>query len=612
MKLKKTIITGFRSIKGTESLLVDDKVTILIGANDHGKSNILTALEYLNTEKVFTEDDKNWDIEDTSIVELTWYFSPSVDDLEKLSKLEIIFETIAEPVEESVPETTPIVETPVVQVETIPIEVEKTFEVNNDNEVVFYKKLNEGSLNIKSLPFKIPILKLNDVLKLLPRVELFTSPTTNIRDQVSLVELDKPEFEFMQGIFRLAGIWDKRTTIFTQNNTTSRILDEASEKLTKVLNDKWNQGRDLKWKLKHVGTNGDHISIEIQDPSIDNRYTRPSLRSSGFKTYFLLSMIILARTENKEENSYIYLFDEPGTYLHPNAQLDLQRSFETLSDKTQIIYTTHSLFLINKNYPDRNRVISKTKEGTKIDQKPFTKNWKSVRESLGILLSNNFLIAEKTLLVEGPSDVIYLLQSIKKLKQEKKIDIDLNDLSVVDAGTSENYVSMAKLMIAEGREIVALFDGDQTGKKLEKQLSKVCEKEIKDKKLQIHSLPENKSIEDVYVNIEKLRIAIQNVANNLVKLDVRKFKANLNIEQEIKKIKVERLNTLGYVLDKITPTWFEEEEKLSKLSIALEYEDIISPSDNIPTEAKTDIEEIKNKLNLREEKNDEDGVFIEV
>ena len=265
--------------------------------------------------------------------------------------------------------------------------------------MVYSRDYTTNKMKVESVPIdNIPTSSEPELLKLLPRVELFIPPTNNLVDQVNQAQLETSEYEFMQGIFRLAGIWDARATIFSQTDQTSKILDEASTRLTKILNDQWNQGKDLRWKLEHTGTNGDQIVIKIQDPSIDNRYTRPSLRSSGFKTYFLLSMIIYARTQKTADNAHIYLFDEPGTYLHPHAQLDLQKSFETIAHKTQLVYTTHSLFLINKNYPDRNRVISKTKDGTKIDQRPFIKNWKSTRESLGILLSNNFLIAEKTLL----------------------------------------------------------------------------------------------------------------------------------------------------------------------------------------------------------------------
>lgn len=587
MKLKKVTIFGFRSIKKTEILLVEDKVTILIGANDHGKTNILEAVEFLNEEKTFAPNDINWDLENNTDVNIEWHFIPSSMESEKLAEIEYI----QVEGEENKPEL---------------------IEVNKDNEIVYYKKFSENKVRVKSVPNSIITTKENEILQLRPRIELFNPPTANLKDQVSLSQLETLDFEFMQGIFRLAGLWDVRKEIFTQNDKTSKLLDEASEKLTNVLNTKWNQGRDLKWKIKHTGTNGDQIVIKIKDPAIGSQYTRPSLRSSGFRTYFLLSMITYARTENKIADSYIYLFDEPGTYLHPHAQLDLQRSFETISNKTQIIYTTHSLFLINKNYPDRNRVISKTKEGTKIDQKPFVRNWKSVRESLGILLSNNFLIAEKTLLVEGPSDVIYILYAIKKLKSSGDIDIDLNDLSVVDAGSSENYLAMAKLMIAEGREVVGLLDGDKKGDEIEKQLGKVCEKEIKDKKLQILKLPKEKSIEDIFADISVVKNSIEAVVNDLVTLGIRKLKNGIVLKDEIEKITIDPNTTLGKIIEDKTTSIFDPEIKLSKLSIALKFEDIVTESVVLPQGAKEQIIKIKEKLSLKNEKNDEELIFEEV
>jgi len=592
MKLQKVIISGFRSIKKEEVLLVDDKVTILIGANDHGKSNILTAIEFLNDEKKLSPNDVNWDLHEKTPVTIEWQFDASEDVLKRIG--EYVQNEIA-----------------IVDGQVTPVQ-EPIFDVNTDNKIIFCKDSDDNEIKIKSLPLRIPRTKNKEILAIRPRIELFISPTTNFKDQVTLTQLETPEFEFMQGIFRLAEIWDIRKTIFTQNPQTSKLLDEASTKLTETLNNKWNQGRNLKWRLKHTGTNGDNILIEIEDPSIGSRYSRPSLRSSGFKTYFLLTMITYARIENKKANTYIYLFDEPGTYLHPHAQLDLQRSFETISDKTQIIYTTHSIFLINKNYPGRNRVISKSEDGTKIDQKPFIKNWKSVRDSLGILLSNNFLIAEKTLLVEGPSDVIYLLDAIKKLRNGRKIDIDLNDLSIVDAGNSENYIAMAKLMLSEGRDVVALLDGDKAGDEMKKQLNKVCSKEINESRLKIHILPKDKSTEDIFTNIDAIRESIVVVATNLINDGFRKCKKDLNLITEINKIKIKDGITLGRTIDQTTLTLFEKEEKVSKLSIALEYEDRAILSAEIGEEAEVEIQKIKDALSLKGEKNQGDGVFEEI
>lgn len=586
MKLTKIIVTGFCSVKGAEEIILDPKINIFIGANDHGKSNLLKAIECLNDDTPIAEDDKNWDLPETSAVKIQWHFSLSD---EEISMLPTDMEDASEEAQ--------------------------FFSTNEDKELVFYREGVGSGVKVLSTPVKITLSKEPELLALRPRVELFEPPKTNLVDKVNRTQIETEEFEFMQGIFRLAGLWEHIDKIFAKNDVTTRLLSEASEQLTKVLQDQWNQGKDLKWILTHTGTEGDHIEIMIQDPSIKGRYTRPSLKSSGFQTYFLISMVIYARTQKNKNttSSYIYLFDEPGTFLHPYAQLDLQRSFEVISDEAQLVYTTHSLFLISKNYPNRNKVISKSKEGTKVDQKPFLKNWKSVRESLGILLSNNFLIAEKTLLVEGASDVIYILDVIKRLKGQDKIDIDLNDLSVVDAGSADNYIAMAKLMLSEGREIVALLDGDGSGEDMGKKLEKACVKEISDKKLKIYNLPKGKSIEDICADITVLRESIKSTAKYLVDNKLRNYKEGVDAEAEIEKIAPSSSDTLGKIIDDTTKTLFEPQEKMSKLSIALDYEDRVVADETSPSkEAEGIVKELKKLLNLRGERSFDKGVFEEV
>jgi predicted ATP-dependent endonuclease of OLD family len=607
MRLKKLIVTGYRSVKGTENLITDERVTVLIGANDHGKSNLLAALQCLNDDQRIVTEDRNWDLDASAPVEIRWHFAvdePTFDALTKVAQNEMPVAPKVEPSAAVVTDgsTGQVIEPPHVSPPVFPI---------TEGEIVFAKDIATNAVRVVGSPVPILIASEPKLLALRPRVELFEAPSGNVVDQVTQADLSKPAFEFMQGIFRLAGLWESRDTIFKQTDQTSRKLNEASDALTKILNDKWNQGKNLKWRFVHTGTNGDTIGIQIQDPAIKERYTRPSLRSAGFRTYFLLSMIIYARSQNAAKDANIYLFDEPGTYLHPSAQLDLQRSFEAIADNSQLVYTTHSLFLINKNYPRRNRVVSKGNSGTRIDQKPFSRNWKSVRESLGILLSNNFLIADKTLLVEGPSDTIYLLDAIKRLKAKGTLDVDLNDMSIVDAGDSQNYLAMAKLMLSEGRSVVALLDGDDGGNKISDQLKKMFERELKKKTLQIHSLLAGQSSEDVFANVDALRAAAKAAYTNLISDKVRE-KSDAPLDAVLAEIKTHAGTTLGKTAEKQTAKLFKPEESISKLLIALKYEDEAEKDGLVlPPAALTTIEAIKKLLDLRSEKSSQSSIFEE-
>src|SRR5262245_11111788 len=62
MRLRTLEVEGYRSISGLVTLPIDPDVTVLLGANDHGKTNILNALRHLNSDQRFdAEADLNWD-----------------------------------------------------------------------------------------------------------------------------------------------------------------------------------------------------------------------------------------------------------------------------------------------------------------------------------------------------------------------------------------------------------------------------------------------------------------------------------------------------------------------------------------------------------------------
>ena len=87
MRLRKLFVKGYRSIQSEATSVTDDRVTILIGANDHGKSNLLSAILCLNEDQKITADDRNWDLEEDAPVEIRWYFTVTEKTLERLKQL---------------------------------------------------------------------------------------------------------------------------------------------------------------------------------------------------------------------------------------------------------------------------------------------------------------------------------------------------------------------------------------------------------------------------------------------------------------------------------------------------------------------------------------------
>ena len=586
MKLFRVKIDGFRSIKEPLELAVDGRVTVLIGANDVGKTNLLRTVQALNDDVEILPSDRNWDMSDETIPVIEWHFL--LEPEERKSLIDTLTKSLQQPTLKVSIQDNPgrnaidIVETLIgtsaEDGQPLDGQISTTTTHAFANEVVMRRKTKSVVEIDIPAPFNTAEIGLV-LLKQRPRVELFM-PAEQLTDSITLSDLESPSQEFMQGIFRYAGIWEDRAKLFQQTPATEKQLERASDVFTDKIRKDWQQGENLSFKLRHGGTNGDHIQLLIEDPAVAERFVRPSERSEGFSSFFKMSMRLRARTEATKARSYIFLFDEPGTALYPAGQINLQRVFERLSDENQIVYCTHSLFMINHNRPQRNRVISKTSKGTKIDQKPFLKNWRAVRQSLGLLLAGTFFIADRTLLVEGESDAMYVGDLLAACDRADLIDVDLNLFSVQWAGNARDFGPMARLLVDEGREVVAMVDGDKGGQDLSRGLEKLNEsiaaraaEGIRPVVLVAH--PNGASIEDILPFRDKYFESVVSAAHELLAGQFRELAAGVSADSDgmLSALKGTRATgvTLGRHVENVTKTWFTCGEPISKLAIARHY-----------------------------------------
>jgi predicted ATP-dependent endonuclease of OLD family len=139
------------------------------------------------------------------------------------------------------------------------------------------------------------------------------------------------------------------------------------------------------------------------------------------------------------------------------------------------IHTTHSPFMIDRMKPERVRVVTKDDDnGTKIHTKGFTANWLPLRSALGMILSDSFYFADKTLIVEGPEDQIYISALLRLFSHRDSLEVDANLLSIISAGGAGNLVPMAQILSDEDRPFIVLIDSDDKHSKAK--LQKIKEK----------------------------------------------------------------------------------------------------------------------------------------
>jgi predicted ATP-dependent endonuclease of OLD family len=216
---------------------------------------------------------------------------------------------------------------------------------------------------------------------------------------------------------RLAGVESEE---FSEAEYEPRkaALEAAANQLTDELFDYWTQNTDLSVELDiefrptpgHPGTPEPWLQIRVR-----NQRHRVTLnmdeRSKGFIWFF--SFLAAFSEYASASTRQIVLLDEPGTSLHAKAQNDLLRFIdERMAPHHQVVYSTHSLFMIEPTRLERCRTVEDVDTvGTKISSDIWAARPNAVFPLLGALgvdMTQTLIIGTDQLIVEGPADVVYL------------------------------------------------------------------------------------------------------------------------------------------------------------------------------------------------------------
>lgn len=233
----------------------------------------------------------------------------------------------------------------------------------------------------------------------------------------------------------------------------------------------WTQDRDFDLLVE---AREQELAFTIQDRT-NSKYSFDE-RSQGLR-FFLSYFVQLTAHRLRNEKADILLLDEPDAFLSSIGQQDLLRVLhdyalpEDGTPRSQVMYVTHSPFLIDKNAPHRIRVLDKGSEdeGTRVVRDAANNRYEPLRSSLGAYVAETAFIGGQNLFVEGIADQILIAgvsAHIAKQEQSTAGVLDLNAVTVVAAGGADAIPYMVYL--ARGRDsikppCVILLDGDESG-----------------------------------------------------------------------------------------------------------------------------------------------------
>jgi AAA15 family ATPase/GTPase len=493
MELKKIEIKNFRSIKDA-SIDFDQNCKVLVGKNDAGKSNVLKAIAAVFDEYKVTPKDKRkrigneiikpddyyiraiFELSDNDFDEVLNLFLnkfPNIDQFKKglgLSVSNFIHKNF-----KKVLRRISIVENVVSTKSYYSVQKSelKTFE----NLIFENGSIIEGTPNIDQTISKVVFECIKEHWEEYVSKCYYWSYSNSylLPNSVNITEFKtNPSCcEPLKNVFELcdrSDISSQFSNALLEDGDYDNLLDQISQEVTNVFQNIWGDFKDTQIELR---PNGDEISIKIKEKVKYNFEDR----SDGFKKFISILLMISTRVRKESiDELEIVLFYEPDQSLYPSSARYLRDELLKLSDKTKIIYSTHSQYMIDSDCVERHIVVEKNNDITTLKNynliSPFSDD-ELLRNAIGSSIFESLKI--NNIIFEGWLDKqlfeFYLKSNPSKAKKFENIGrVFLSGISSVE--------TLVQILILANKNFIIVADSDQASKNKRNDFSEKYEEYI--------------------------------------------------------------------------------------------------------------------------------------
>lgn len=550
--LKKATIYKYKCIENEQSFNVEDGITVLVGMNESGKTSILEAMAKCN---YFEESDSDFAFDTThdyprkqkkamdksgvipDAVKLTY-----VIDKELKAKIETDIGVKISSCDFSVTRNYNNKSSWSINLTTVDSFVKaRTKSVSNKTLIKQLQEVHNKS-EFSALINSISDDEESDDLSILKSLESYFKNEYGLGNPVdeyivrTYLKPNLPKFMYYDDYYMLpsrVSLDDisSSSTNSSADKTAKALLELADIDIDKVVNATdyedfiaeleatqliitdelfkyWTTNKNLKILFgidkveKTDPRNGARIVDHVLDIRVQNQRSGVSLplanRSKGFNWFFSFLVWFMKIQENRND-TYILLLDEPGLNLHAKAQNDLLRFLSDLADNYQIIYTTHSPFMIETEHLNQVRTVLEKDDGTHISECLQEKDPNTLfplQAALGYTIAQNLFVSEKNLIVEGIADLVYLNLLSTKLNDLGRTSLK-SSVTIVPVGGADKVATFVSLLRGNDLNMLCLLDTftDQSAKARLDNL--IAQNIIKDKRILFYHSVINTDFADV-------------------------------------------------------------------------------------------------------------------
>ena len=440
MKIVSFSVTNYRSITTARKIKLS-QLTVLVGKNNEGKSNLLKALNLsMDIMTIYAH------YADNSVFLQRYIFSRSRNTMYDWER---DFPLSLQAVEKVKPTTFDLV---------FDLSDEELREINS------ITGMRMGS----TVPIRI-IIGIDKVSLMIPK----RGSSAFKRNQQKIINFvcSKISFKYIPAIrtdqdaMRVINeLISQSFRKHTEDSDYIEVLEKLKNKNQEILND---ISLQIKEPLSVFLPNINDVKIELDDEFTLKRFnqnikvliddgtlTDIKSKGDGIKSLTTLALLNINRVPNKAS---VITIEEPESHLHPEAIHSIYETIQELSLENQIILTTHSPLLVNNKNISNNIIVDSGFASS-------AKSIKEIREVLGVIVSDNLINASYVLFVEGDSDKKILEKVLPELNETVKKALRNRTLVIESINGSGNLLYNLKLHREIQCQYHVLLDDDDAGR----------------------------------------------------------------------------------------------------------------------------------------------------
>jgi energy-coupling factor transporter ATP-binding protein EcfA2 len=270
----------------------------------------------------------------------------------------------------------------------------------------------------------------------------------------------------LKRMFQLYGTTDIKTAVAEakagSTNALPNLLRRVAAKTTKHFHDTWREYDGIKFSL---GVDGTDLVARIEDKS--NHYAL-SQRSDGFKRFVTFLLMVSAEDASNQLKDTVLLIDEPEIGLHPSGARYLMQELIKISKNNYVLFSTHSIFMIDSRVIARHLIVKKKNEITQVEEVSDSniQDEEVIYKSLGYSIFAN--LKDKNLIFEGWNDKRLFEVAISRVPSGHDELKQLKSLGRCFVQGVKQIKNVTPLFEAGDRKCLILSDNDAIAREQQK------------------------------------------------------------------------------------------------------------------------------------------------